>query len=77
MKTLIKSVEKGYGEDSIFYSTNPLVAQQYRVDRIEFDSKQVGNDIIIKGYKGDVMDNVVFEMGANIDVTVVYETILP
>ena len=77
MKTIIKSVEKGYGEHSIFFTTNEKANSMVRVDRIEYDSKQVGNDIIINVYKGYTMDNLVFEMGANIDVTVVYETILP
>lgn len=77
MKTIIKSVQKGYGEDSIFFTTNEKANSTVKVDKIEFDSKQVGNDIIINVYKGYVMDHLVFEMGANIDVTVVYETILP
>jgi len=68
----IKSVQKGYGEGDIFYSTDPKVSTQYQVEDIREEAKQVGNDIIINVYRGYIGEKLVFEMGASIDVTVVF-----
>ena len=35
MENKIKSVEKGYGENSIFFSISPNCSEQYRVDEIK------------------------------------------
>jgi hypothetical protein len=72
MKEKIKSIQKGYGEDIIFYSTNNKVAAQYQVDDIREESKQVSNNHTINVYRGYIGDKLVFEMGASIDVTVVF-----
>jgi len=68
----IKSVQKGYGEGNIFYSTDPKVSTQYQAEDIREEAKQVGNDIIINVYRGYIGEKLVFEMGASIDVTVVF-----
>lgn len=69
----IKSVEKGWGEDSIFYSTNQKVAIQYRVDEIKEEDKQISDNLRVKVYRGYINGSVVFEMGVNMDITVVFE----
>jgi len=68
----IKSVQKGYGEGDIFYSTDLKVPTSYRVEEIREEAKQVGNDNTINVYRGYIGEKLVFEMGASIDVTVVF-----
>ena len=72
MEQKIKSVEKGWGEGSTFFSTVQTVSETYRVDEIKEESKQVSNDIIINVYRGYKDGKLFFEMGASIDVTVAY-----
>jgi len=72
MEQKIKSLQKGYGEGDIFYSTDTKVAIQYRVEEIKEESKQVSPDMTFKVYRGYSEKKVVFEMGASIDVTVVF-----
>ena len=72
MKNVIKSVEKGWGEASIFFSTNKQCAEQYVVDEIKEESKQVSSDKIINIYRGYKDGNIKFEMGLDIDITVTY-----
>ena len=72
MKNKIKSVEKGYGENSIFFSISPNCSEQYRVDEIKEEQKQVSPDDIFNVYRGYKNGKLVFEMGATIDVTVIY-----
>jgi len=45
MEQKIKSIQKGYGERDIFYSTDTKVAKQYQVEEIKEESKQVKSDI--------------------------------
>ena len=68
----IKSVQKGYGQGDIFYSTEPKVSTPYRVDEIRQEAKQVADCNTINVYRGYIGEKLVFEMGASIDVTVVF-----
>ena len=72
MEQKIKSVEKGWGEDSTFFSTDQTVSEAYRVDVIKEEQKQIGNNILITVYRGYKNGNLFFEMGASIDVTVAF-----
>jgi len=72
MEQKIKSVEKGWGEGSTFFSTAQTVSETYRVDEIKEESKQVSNDVIINVYRGYKDGKLFFEMGASIDVTVAF-----
>jgi len=72
MEQKIKSLQKGYGEGDIFYSTDTKVAIQYRVEEIKEESKQVSPDMTFKVYRGYSENKLVFEMGASIYVTVVF-----
>jgi hypothetical protein len=74
MENKIKSVEKGFGDNSVFFSTNPAVILQYKVDVIKEESKQISSDTMINIYRGYIGDKIAFEMGASIDVTVTYWT---
>ena len=73
MEQKIKSIEKGWGEGSIFYSTNPKVVEQYQVDEITEGSKQISNDNMINIYRGYKDGKLIFEIAAGINVTVIYE----
>jgi len=70
MEQKIKSVEKGWGEGSTFFSVDSKVAIYHRVDEIKEESKQVSPDHIFNVYRGYKDGKLVFEMGASIDVTV-------
>ena len=72
MEQKIKSVEKGWGEGSIFFSVDSKVGEIYRVDEIKEEKKQVSSDLMINVYRGYKDGNLVFEMGDSIDVTVVF-----
>jgi hypothetical protein len=72
MEGKIKSVEKGFGEDSIFFSTSNLVSETYRVDEIKQEGKQVSNDSMISVYRGYKNGKIFFEMGASIDITLTF-----
>ena len=72
MEQKIKSVEKGWGESSTFFSTVQTVSETYRVDEIKEESKQISNDIVINVYRGYKDGKLFFEMGASIDVTVAF-----
>ena len=72
MSNEIKSVEKGFGDNSIFFTVNQSVSQQYRVDEIREESKQISTDSMITVYRGYKNRSLFFEMGACIDVTVCY-----
>ena len=74
MENKIYSVEKGWGESSTFYTTNPKARGYQKVDEIKEEFKQTymdGNGITI--YRGYKDGKLVFEIGASIDVTVKYE----
>ena len=68
----IKSIQKGYGEGDIFYSTDSKVATQYKVEDIIEEAKQISDNQTINVYRGYIAGKLVFEMGASIDVTVVF-----
>ena len=70
MEQKIKSVEKGWGEGSTFYSVDSKVSKFHKVDEIREESKQVSPDHIFNVYRGYIDGKLVFEMGASIDITV-------
>lgn len=63
----IKSIEKGWGENSIFFTTNENETNY--VDEIVQDGKQISSDTLITVYKGFKNGKIVFEMAANSDIT--------
>lgn len=71
-KQKIKSVEKGWGEGSTFFSVDHAVSLNYRVDEIKEEPKQVSPDHIFNVYRGYKDSKLIFEMGATVDVTVTY-----
>jgi len=72
MEQKIKSVEKGWGENSTFFSTAQTVSEAYRVDEIKEESKQISSDIVVNVYRGYKNGELFFEMGASIDLTVIF-----
>ncbi len=72
-KEEIISVEKGWGEDSVFYSTTPTVGQNHYVTDIKEETKQVGDDALISVYCGYLHGKKIFQMGISRDVTVVFK----
>lgn len=70
-KQKIKSIEKGWGEGSTFFSTDIQVSKRYFVEEIKEDIKNVGPGLITV-YRGYIEERLVFEMGASVDITVVY-----
>lgn len=73
MEQNIKSVEKGWGNDSTFFSVNPKCSNNVRVDEIKEESKQVSPDHVYNVYRGYINGKLIFEMGASIDVTVSFQ----
>jgi hypothetical protein len=69
---VIKSVEKGWGEGSCFFSIVNTVSESYLVDEIKQEGKQIGCDEFIQVYRGYKNGKMFFEMGASIDVTVAF-----
>lgn len=69
----IESVEKGWGENSTYYSTREKAGYTYRVHNIKEETKQVSPDYMFNVYRGYVDGKIVFEIGASIDVTVRYK----
>ena len=69
---IIKSVEKGWGEGSTFFSVDSKVAEFCRVDEIKEEGKQVSSDLMINVFRGYKGGKLIFEMGASIDVTVAF-----
>jgi len=74
MTQKIKSVEKDAGQGSIFFTTGDGFPYSCTVDEIRQEGKQVSQDGFITVYRGYRGENIIFEMGANIHVTVIYET---
>lgn len=66
----IKSIEKGWGEDSIYFTTNEKATNH--VDEIVQDGKQISSDTLITVYKGFKNGKIVFEMAANSDITLTF-----
>lgn len=65
-KHRITSIEKGWGEESIYYRVG---SQQIPIDEIKEEKKHIGpgDNTVYRGYNNGKL---VFEMGASIDVTV-------
>ena len=72
MENKIKSVEKVCGYYSTYFTTNKNDTLN-GVDEIKEEHKQVSPDDIFNVYRGYKNGKLVFEMGATIDVTVIYE----
>lgn len=69
----IQSVEKGFGQGSIFFGTGTNIALNCRVDEIKEEHKEIGPDTKISVYRGFRNGRLYFEMGASIDVTAVFD----
>ncbi len=73
MKKVIRSIEKGWGEGSTFFTTDKNVSETFRVDEIKEGFKQTSIDgdgfPIYSGYKDGKL---LFEIGASIHTTVIY-----
>ena len=73
MEGKIKTLEKGWGEGSIFFSASEQCKNPYlKVDEIKQEGKQVSNDSMISVYRGYKNGKIFFEMGASIDVTLTF-----
>jgi predicted RNA binding protein with dsRBD fold (UPF0201 family) len=74
MSNKIKSVEKGCGDNSIFFTINKKAAKFCQVDEIKEEIKIIGkgiyNDLEIQVYRGYKNNKLVFEMGQGYDVTI-------
>jgi len=78
MEPKIKSIEKGTGEGTLFFSTNPEVAPRYLVDAIKEEFKPIrfecgleAESIIV--YRGYINGNLSFEISASKDVSLEFE----
>lgn len=72
MEKKIKSVEKGWGEDSIFFSTTEFVLPEYKADEIKEETKEISSDKKISVLRGYKKGNLYFEMGITSDVVILY-----
>lgn len=73
----IRSIEKGWGDDSEFFNTESEEFDfGWYVDEIKEEVKKVGlgeyGELYHTVYRGYLNGKLKFEMGASIDVTVVY-----
>jgi hypothetical protein len=66
----IKTIEKGWGGDSIYFSARPKVING--VDEIKQEGKQISSDTHITVYRGYRNGSMVFEMAANSDITLTF-----
>ncbi len=77
MEAKIKSIEKGWGEDSTFFTTNPKASKPHKVDRIVCVERTVGkgyyNDLTLDSYIGYIGDKIIFEIEANSQLTIIHE----
>ena len=71
MEKKIKSVEKGWGEGSTFFSTSS-VATPYKLDEIKEETKEISSDKKISVLRGYKKGNLYFEMGITSDVVILY-----
>lgn len=71
MEKKIKSVEKGWGEGSMFFSTLST-AIPYKVDEIKEETKEISSDKKISVLRGYKKGNLYFEMGITSDVVILY-----
>ena len=73
----IKSIEKGWGESSTYFTTEPKCQNEsMKVDEIKEEVKLVGkgeycelSNVVYRGYKDKKLK---FEIFANSDITVVF-----
>lgn len=72
MKNEIEWIEKGWGEGSTFFSTNPMAAVSIRVDEIKESVKSIGETKILT-YVGFKNGKIVFEIEANSSLTIKYK----
>lgn len=68
----IKSVQKGVGEGALFYSTDQNVSLYQRVDEIKEEQKNATDYLEINVYRGYINNRLIFEMGIDRDVTVIF-----
>ena len=72
----IKSIEKGWGEGSTFFSTYIKVGESYKVSEIKEEWKIItidGHNSSILVYRGYRDGNLYFEIEANSQLTIIYE----
>lgn len=73
MENIIKYIEKGWGDNSTFYTTSGIKGNNYVVEEIVESFKQTSAHgdgfTVYRGYKNGKL---VFEMGASADITVTY-----
>lgn len=68
----IVAIEKGWGEKSTYFSTDKEVNAIHFVDEIKEELKDAGNGLL-KVYRGYLKGKLFFEIGASIDITLIYE----
>ena len=73
MAAKIKSVEKGFGEGSVFFSTNPNVSAEYFVDEICVSEIHYDSEIYMRRFSGYVNGELRFEMNECRNTTVIYQ----
>lgn len=78
MNRTIKSIEKGYGQDSTFFSTDNNVYKYSKVDEIKEETKVIGagyyNDLTITVYGIYKNGERIAEIEANSAITLRFET---
>ena len=69
----IKSIEKGWGESSIYYQVSDNTSFPNRVEEITEEVKFLGKgeycELSILVYRGYISGKIVFEIAANSDIT--------
>lgn len=73
MNKEILSIEKGWGDGSMFFSTNPVVSKSHFVSEIKEEPKQVSNDLFYNVFRGYLNGEPVFEMYPSVEITVRYK----
>lgn len=72
MTQKIKSIEKGWGEDSTYYSTEErLKGRSQHVDKVTEETKQIGPGRITV-YRGYRSANMIFEIEAGGGITLTF-----
>ena len=76
LKQKIKSIEKGWGENSTFFSVDEKVSEILKVDKIREEFKDIGegyyNNLSLMVYRGYKKGKMVFEIAANTDITLTF-----
>lgn len=81
MSNKIKSIEKGWGDNSTFFSTSENALEMYRVSEIKEETKTIkwdcGLDLdYIRVYNVyDSKGNIIAEIEANSCLTICYESV--